>query len=117
MIMPREFVGSLELRNPRNVFRDGDWYFVEATDRNGKAYTERIPLAAVARVSDALKGRTAVVEDAVGVVSECASELSLPYTHGYKLHYYAQDILLVLVATGRASLKRKGRRFHYRIGG
>jgi hypothetical protein len=46
-----------------------------------------------------------------------AARFGLAYTYGDKVRYSAQAVLLVLVASGRASVKKVGRAYEYRITG
>lgn len=48
-------------------------------------------------------------------LASMASRMQLPHTRGWQLRYYAQRVLLVLVARGEASLRPVGRRFMYLI--
>ena len=67
----------------------------------------------VRHLATALAGQTVTVEDAEKELRN--SGLRLPYQYGYKLHFFAQDTLIVLIASGQASQSKVGRRFEYHI--
>lgn len=56
-----------------------------------------------------------LVAEVQEVLEPVATRLALPYTYGYKLHFYAQDALVVLVALKQARLSKEGRRYLYHL--
>jgi hypothetical protein len=44
-----------------------------------------------------------------------AAEFNLPYHYGHQLGYYAQDVLLILVALDKATMTKEGRRYIYTV--
>lgn len=62
-----------------------------------------------------LKGRKVTPKDASTVLAPVAKNLNLPFTYGHQLDFYAQEVLVVLVALGQASLSKEGRAYFYII--
>jgi hypothetical protein len=62
-----------------------------------------------------MKGNEATSKDASGVLKPMVDGFDLPYECGYKLDYYAQEVLVVLVALGRSVLRKEGRRFLFTV--
>jgi hypothetical protein len=109
------YLGAVTLRNERHIYEEGNAYYVEETDKHGRVYKEAIPGQAVAFLRETLGGTTATVEDALEALEPVAGTLGLPYTYGHKLKFYAQNVLLVLVAKGEADVEQQGRAYHYTI--
>lgn len=112
-----KFIGQVELRNCHVVYYLEDYYRVEQVNprKEQKTYSDDIPDQAVEYLYNQLKGRKVTPEDASTVLKPVAKNLNLPYTHGHKLDYYAQEALVVLVALGKASLTKEGRAYFYTI--
>jgi hypothetical protein len=110
-----EFLKAIQLRNPRAIYRDEEGFVVEQDDPRGRKYSSTIPIFIVDYVYAHLKGKRVIVEDAEELLAPKAAEFSLPYRGGYKLQFYAQDVLLVLVALDKAKLIKDGRRYLYDI--
>lgn len=51
----------------------------------------------------------------MSVLEDAPAEMDLPYHYGFKLQFYSQDVLVVLVALRQASYKKCGQRFEYMI--
>jgi len=112
-----KFIGQVELRNSRRVYYLEDFYRVEQVNPNREQvnYSYDIPDKVVEYLYNQLKGRKVTKKDAFTVLNPVAKQLNLPFTNGYKLDYYAQEALVVLVALGKASLSKEGRAYFYTI--
>lgn len=88
---------------------------MESTDGKGAIHGNRIPAPAVEYLQAALEGRLVGVEEAASALELVAKQLNLSYTYGYKLNFYAQQVLLVLVALGKANVSKEGRGYQYRV--
>jgi hypothetical protein len=111
----REYLGSLELRNERHIYRDGSRYYVEQVDGKGQLHTDIVSQQAIEYVLNELSGRYITVEDAAEILAPAARRLALPYSYGHKLNFYAQSVLLVLAVLGHAEIEKAGRRYHYQL--
>ncbi len=112
-----KFIGEVELRNSRRVYYQEDSYRVEQINPNREkvTYSDDIPDKAVEYLYNQLKGRKVTPKDASTVLQAVAKNFNLPYNYGHKLDYYAQEVLVVLVALGKASLSKEGRGYFYTI--
>ncbi|MEG4319879.1 MULTISPECIES: hypothetical protein [unclassified Microcoleus] len=112
-----KFIGQVELRNSRRVYYLEDFYRVEQVNPNREqvTYSYDIPDKAVEYLYNQLKGRKVRTKDASTVLKPVANELNLPYSDSHQLDYYAQEVLVVLVALGKASLSKEGRGYFYTI--
>jgi hypothetical protein len=107
---------AIELRRLHRVYRDGrNGFFVEIEDGHGATHTNHVSAEASDWLGRRLAGSTTTRKEAAGLLEPVADELGLPFQYGYKLDYYAQDILLTLVAEGRATVERAGRGYEYRV--
>ncbi|PSB13228.1 hypothetical protein C7B69_20585 [filamentous cyanobacterium Phorm 46] len=109
-----EFIGQVELRNSRRVYYQEDAYRVEQISSK-ETYCCDIPDKAVEYLYNELKGRQVRPKDASTVLAPVAKNFNLPYNYGHKLDYYAQEVLVVLVALGKASLSKEGLCYFYTI--
>ena len=106
-------IGTVRLRKERKVERSADTYRVTSITPQKAEFGQSIDGKIVRHLAKALAGQTVTVEDAEKELRN--SGLRLPYQYGYKLHFFAQDILIVLIASGQASQSKVGRRFEYHI--
>ena len=112
-----KFIGEVELRNHRRVYYLQDFYRVEQVNPNRKEvnHSYDIPDKAVEYLYNQLNGRRVTTKDASTVLKPVAKSLNLPYSYDHQLDYYAQEVLVVLVALGKASLSKEGRGYFYTI--
>lgn len=112
-----KFIGQVELRNSRRIYYQGDSYLVEQVNprREQTTYSCDIPDKVVEYLYNELKGRQVRKEDASTVLHRVANQLNLPFTYGRQLDFYAQEVLVVLVALGQAILTKEGRAYFYTI--
>ena len=107
------YFGTVTLRNTYHVNREADTYRVWSDNKRGADFGQKVEGKVVRCLANALQGQTVTVPEAESALLK--SGIKLPYTYGYKLHFFAQDALVVLVATGNASHRRVGRGFEYDI--
>lgn len=111
-----KLMGTVTLRNPYRVGlnSNGD-YKVTSKSSRGAGYSQEVAATVVDYVYKQCRGRTVTVADAKDLLEHAPKTLRGPFDYGYKLQFYAQDVLLVLVAIGRASYLKCGSRFEYTI--
>ena len=110
-----EFLRTIELRNRRDIYREGNDFIIVQKDQKDREYSNSIPTFVVDYLFTQLKGKRVIREDAQEILEPKAAELNLPYQYGHQLGYYAQDVLLVLVALDRATITKEGRRYIYAV--
>ena len=110
-----EFIKTIEMRNRRDIYKEGDEFLILQTDKKGREYKSSIPSFVVDYLFAQLKGKRIIREDAQEILETKAAEFNLPYHYGHQLGYYAQDVLLVLVALDKATITREGRRYIYTV--
>lgn len=106
-------IGTVTLRKQRFVERNADVYRVRSITSRHAEFGQSIDGKIVRHLALALSGETVTVEGAEKELRR--SGLSMPYQYGHKLHFFAQDVLIVLVASGQASHRAVGQRFEYDI--
>lgn len=115
MIPLSELLGEFKLRNLHQVYREGRNYPVWEVGPRGRNYQWTIPNAAVERLHQLCRGDVVTTKEAALRLEPYAETLGLPYTYGWKLPFYVQDILLIMVATGKAEMGKQGRSNVYRV--
>ena len=111
----RKLLAEVKLRNAYRIYQDGSGYVVESEDKHGRIYQERVSRETVTYLHDACRGRVVTKEEAADRLERGATSLRLPYTYGFKLQFYTQNVLLVLVALGDAHMEKNGRAYHYEV--
>ena len=109
------YLGTCALRNVRHVYETRKGYKVVQVDSRGNEHASLIPAAAVERLFRVCKGETVTAEEAAYRMEPYARSLSLNYHYGWKLRMLVQDIFMVLVVTGRATVTKNGNLFLYRV--
>jgi hypothetical protein len=104
----RRAIGSVMLRNEYTVYECLDCYEVESANRHGQRFTQEVQFQVVEFMRVRLAGLNVTSDEAAAALELAAKELSLPYAYGHKLKFYAQAVLIVLVALARASHKKVG---------
>lgn len=110
----RQPIGEVELRNTYRVYRDGRRYIVEA-DNGRQQFVYHVPRRTVDRFYAMINGQTVTVNDLLAreqLLRHRGLELE-SYSGGYKLRYELQNLLVILVALGHATLEKHGREFVY----
>ena len=110
-----DLLDIINLRNVYRIYAEGDDYRVVQQDRHGGEHSRTIPSNVVDYVQKEFMGSRISAEEASLALEKVGDKFNLPYTYGYKLQYYAQSILLILVARRDASLEKKGRGYLYTI--
>lgn len=106
-------VGSVRLRREYHVDRAADMYRIRSVTPRDAEFGQAVEGKVLRYLAKALEGQTVTVEEAKKVLVK--SGLRLPYHYGYKLHFFTQNVLVVLVASGQASHCKSGRGFEYHI--
>jgi hypothetical protein len=110
---PWQPIGIVTLRNEYHVDRSADTYRIRNFTKRSAEFGQSVEGCVLRYMAKTLEGQTVTVEDAEEVLRK--SGLQLPYGYGYKLHFYAQNVLVALVASGQASHSKTGNRFEYHI--
>jgi len=111
-----EFLKEITLRNNHRVYSSDEDFRVVSVKERGVEYTRIIPSENIERLIQLCKGKTVTVKQAAILFGANCDDLDLPYTYGHKFEYYVQDMLLVLVANGKAKIDKKSRSYIYHIG-
>jgi hypothetical protein len=113
--MPK-LIGKVVLRNAYRVHEDAEGnYKVTHKDGRGAEYSQDVAAKVVEYVRKKLYGETVTVKDAASLLEDAPARLELPYQYGYKLNFFSQGVLVVLVAIRQASYVKSGQRFDYTI--
>jgi hypothetical protein len=111
-----KLIGKVVLRNAYQVRMDSEGdYKVAHKDARGAEYVQDVAARVVAYVKKQLAGKTVTVADAKSLLDDAPPSLGLPYLYGYKLHFYSQSVLIVLVATRQATYAKCGQRYDYTV--
>ena len=108
-------IDTVRIRNERNVYADGSSFVVAHIDSKGNEHHSRIPSAAVDKIYDLCTGQTITMEEAGARIEPFARKMGLPYHYGWRLNFYTLEILVVLVAIGKADLWKEGRGFKFQV--
>jgi len=106
-------IGRVRLRNTYCVECSANNFRVSSTSPKGAGYSQLVPEPVVTHFRKIACGQTVTVDEAMRALAR--SSLQLPYQYGYKLRFFAQNVLVVLVALGKACQTRVGHRFEYDI--
>ena len=106
-------IGTVTLRKEYYVERCKDVFRVRSDTPERAEFGQEVEGSVMRYVAKALEGQTVTVDEAQEVLRN--SELQLPYQYGHKQRYYAQNVLVALVADGKASHTKVGRRFEYHL--
>jgi hypothetical protein len=113
--MPR-LIGKVVLRNDYRIYSDAEAdYKVVHQDRRGAEYSQFVASAVAEYVRRKSRGRSVTVAETQRLLERAPKRLQVPYDFGFKLQFYAQAVLLVLVALRQASYKKVGQRFEYTV--
>lgn len=110
-----ELIDEITLHNKHSVYRDGNNFRVVTQKKEGVEYTKILPSENVKRLLQLCQGKTITKDQATILFNSNCDNLDLPYSYGHKLKYYVQDMLLVLVAMGKATVNKKGRAYLYHV--
>jgi hypothetical protein len=113
----RRLLDRFNLRNPHFVYETDSGFEVTQIDSHGVEYNYKVSQKAADLLCALCKGTWVTSKQAGQKIAPYAENLALPYHYEPKLSYYTQEILLVLVATGRATIRKAGRGFEYQVAG
>ena len=106
-------IGVVTLRRTYHVDREADTFHIWSATERGADFGQTVEGKIVRYLANALQGQTVTVPEAETALRK--SGIKLPYRYGYKLHFFAQTVLIALVANGNASHRRVGQGFEYDI--
>jgi len=112
-----QFIGKVVLRNTREIFQENSKFKVKYKKKSGETYSTLIEKRLIDYVFKKFSGREFIVEDVENLLSkrDIQERFNIPFKFGYKLHFYAQEVLVILIALNKATLEKHGRRFYYQI--
>jgi len=113
----RRLLDTIVLRNSHNVYETDLGFEVTQIDPHGAEYKYTVSREAADLLCTLCAGQCVTAKEASLRLAPHAKKLALPYHYGHKLHYYTQEILLVLTASGRATRRKVGREFKYQVTG
>jgi hypothetical protein len=108
-------IDTIKLRNKREVYELDDGYRVDHVDGHGSKHQRRIPDRVADFCAEKFSGQEVTVKEAKKLVQRHAQRLDLPFTYGHKLKFYAQKVLIVLVASGGATMRKEGNQYAYAV--
>ncbi len=113
-----ELLRTVKLRNRYWVYQEAHGYRVDQVDRDGQTNSVSIPQSVVDYLYHALEGSRVDAGQAERVLANVpeGDPLSLQSVGGCPLEFYAQDVLLVLVALKKATCMNVNHQFIYTIG-
>jgi hypothetical protein len=104
-------IGAVTLRRTYHVDREGDTFRIWSSTERGADFGQTVEGKVIRYLAKALQGQTVTVPEAKSTLLK--SGIRLPYKDGYKLHFFAQSVLIALVASRQASHRKVGNRFEY----
>lgn len=110
-----EFIGEVQLRNLHRVYREEENYRVDGIGTRQQIYSKQIKSDVAEYLCSKLIGHKVTSAEAADVLRSVVEQFNLPYNYGHNLSYYAQEVLVVLVALGKAGVKKEGRGYLYTI--
>jgi hypothetical protein len=113
----RRLLAKFKLRNSHNVYETDLGFEVTQIDPHGAEYKYTVSREAADLLCTLCTGECVTTKEASLRLAPHAKKLALPYHYGHKLHYYTQEILLVLTASGRATSRKVGCGFKYQVTG
>lgn len=117
LLFMRRLLDIIVLRNSHKVYETDSGFEVTQIDSHGTEYKYTVSREAADFLCTLCTGECVTAKEASLRLAPHVKKLALPYHYGHKLHYYTQEILLVLNASGRANIRKAGRRFEYQITG
>ena len=113
----RRLLDRFDLRNSHFVYETELGFEVIQVDQHGVEYKYPVSQETVDLLCTICLGECVTAEEASLRLAPHARKLGIPYHYGHKLRYYTQEVLLALSATGRATIRKVGRRFEYQVTG
>ena len=87
----------------------------ESENKNRERYSRLISYRDVERIHKLFRNKTVTVKEAQEFVESILDKLDTTYWGGYKLYYYVQSVLLILVVTNRAIREKDGNTSYYTV--
>lgn len=103
------------MRNQHSIYKCGNSYICVSIDKRGVEHSIEIDKKIVGDVRKLLSGREWDLDTASDKLEPFAFENRWKFYYGYKLRFYIQDILLILVARGDAEFYKEGKKYTYII--
>jgi hypothetical protein len=110
-----ELLRTVRLRNQYLIYQDAHNYRVDQVNRGGQTSSVIIPQRVVDYLYQALAGSRVDTQQAE-LALQSIPEVDLPQPGNYRLKFYAQDVLLVLVALKKATCMDVNHKFIYTVG-
>jgi hypothetical protein len=104
-------IGVVKLRRIYHVDRKADTFHIWSATERGADFGQAVEGKIVRYLAKTLQGQTVTVPEAASALLK--SEIGLPYEYGHKLRFFAQNVLVVLVASKQASHRKVGNKFEY----
>ncbi len=111
----KKLLGRVNLRNGYAVYEEDGAYSVASENPRGRRYECRVVPEAVEYLCDRTSGQSITSARGGAVLEPVAERFGLPYTHGDRLRFSGQYVLLAAVVLGRATVAKEGRSYVYSI--
>ncbi len=108
-------IGRVQLRNEYRVDKVQSGFVVSSVDTKGQTFSQFFKERVVDSCISVLGEREWKVDEAAFELADVAEEEGWPFSYGYKLKFFVQGLLVILVALGRADYEKVGRAFIYRV--
>jgi hypothetical protein len=115
--MTRILLHEQTLRNTTyQVYKEAEGGFtVESTDRKGATHAQHVEEATVEWLHERLQMRRVNKDEAAEILAGAPLSARVPFGPGWRLNFFAQPVLLVLVALRKAAVAQEGRSFLYTV--
>jgi len=110
-----KYIASVTIRNMRRVYSDGTTFIVAHIDSRGVEHTYGLPSPAVDRLYALTQGETLTKDEAADRLEPFADQLHLTYQYGWKLSFLVLEMLVVLVALGKATIAKRGNSYYFAV--
>jgi hypothetical protein len=114
--MTRTLLHEETLRNTYQVYEEAEGGFtVESTDRKGATHAQHVEEATVEWLQEQLRGKRVSKDEAGNILATASLSAKVPFGPGWRINFFAQAVLLVLVALREASVAQEGSSFRYTV--
>jgi len=110
-----KYIASVTIKNMRRVYSDGTTFIVAHIDSRGVEHTYELPSPAVDRLYALTQGETLTKDEAADRLEPFAGQLHLTYQRGWKLCFLVLEMLVVLVALGKATIAKRGNSYYFAV--
>ncbi len=111
----KKLLGGVSLRNSYAVYEEGEAYTITSEGPRGQRYERRVLPEAVEYLCERTAGQRITSARAGAILEPVAESFGLPYTHGDRLRFSGQYVLIAAVALGRAKAIKEGRSYVYYV--